>query len=221
MSEDKKELLKKYMERRKEGGEEGFFIQSALKKLNSQVSHCRKCQLGSQRLKACFGEGSSKASIMFIGEGPGYSEDHKGRVFVGRAGKLLDKIISGALNQKRSQVYITNIVKCHPMKDPSDPEKRGNDRPPSDEEVMACMPYLKKQIEIIRPRIIVPLGSPATKTILSETRGISRLRGRSYDMEISGVKLKVVPTYHPAYLLRNNSKKYDVYEDTKLIMSLL
>ncbi|MGM0567608.1 MAG: uracil-DNA glycosylase [Elusimicrobiota bacterium] len=192
-----------------------------LKKLEKEVESCRKCPLGNYRLNPCIGEGDSRAKIMFIGEGPGFSEDHMGRVFVGRAGKLLDKIISGALKRKRSQVYITNIVKCHPMKNPSNPEKRGNDRAPNETEVRACMPYLYRQIKIINPRVIVPLGSPSTKSILKRKEGISRLRGKSYEIEIDSTKFTVVPTYHPAYLLRNNSKKAEVFEDTKLILSLL
>ncbi len=231
--------MKVYFEKRRETGESGFFynrrknlegqknmkksdtVTAALEKLEKEVLSCKRCPLGSSRLNPCFGEGSPSAEIMFVGEGPGYTEDHMGRVFVGRAGKLLDKIISGALKTERSRVYIANIVKCHPMKDPSDPEKRGNDRPPSEDEVKSCIPYLKQQAELIKPKVIVPLGSPSAKTILQTDERITKLRGKAYDREFGSIKVKVVPTYHPAYLLRNSSKKAEVYEDTKLILSLL
>ncbi len=239
MPEDKKQLLKKYLQQRRESGEEGFFcscrknterkavvtesvsVKALLNKLEKDVLKCKQCSLGSSRLNPCFGEGSPSAEIMFVGEGPGYTEDHMGRVFVGRAGKLLDRIISGALKTDRSRVYIANIVKCHPMKDPSDPEKRGNDRPPSADEVKSCLPYLQQQVALIKPKVIVPLGSPSAKTILGTDERITDLRGKVYEREFGPVKVKIVPTYHPAYLLRNSSKKAEVYEDTKLILSLL
>ncbi|MBN2407224.1 MAG: uracil-DNA glycosylase [Elusimicrobia bacterium] len=189
--------------------------------VRKEVLNCRKCALGSQRLNACFGDGNEKTGIMFIGEGPGFEEDHRGHVFVGRAGKLLDKIISTTLGLERKDVFITNIVKCHPMKDPSNPEKRMNDRPPSEDEIAQCIPYLRRQIELICPRVIVALGSPSAKTLLGTTEGITRLRGRVFDLEFNGVKVKLVPTYHPAYLLRNPTKKSEVLEDTKIIRSLL
>ena len=117
----------------------------------------------------------------------------------------------------RSEVYITNIVKCHPMVDPSDTEKRGNDRPPTEEEVDACRPYLEDQIELIKPEIICTLGSPASKTMLGINLGISKLRGKFY--EFKGIKL--MPTYHPAALLRDPSLKKDVWEDMKMIRDSL
>jgi DNA polymerase len=189
--------------------------------LEEEVKGCRKCPLGSVRINACFGNGNVESKIMFIGEGPGYEEDHKGMVFIGRAGKLLEKIIETTLGLKRSEVYITNIVKCHPMKDPSDPEKRGNDRAPVPAEVKACFPYLIEQINLIKPKVIVTLGSPASKTMLDTDKGITSIRGKIFDVKYGDLEAKLVPTYHPAYLLRNPPKKSEMYEDTKVIKSLL
>ena len=207
-----------------QGGKDIAFsngVKEELRKISGEVENCRQCPLGSCRLNACFGKGSENADLFFIGEGPGYSEDHQGEVFIGPAGKLLDKIIEAALDLKPGDVYITNIVKCHPMKDPQNPHKKGNDRPPKDVESAACIDYLMRQISLIKPKVIVPLGAPATKTILNTTEAIGTLRGRKIEKEIAGVQLTVVPTYHPAYLLRDPSKKRDVYEDTKVIKSLL
>ncbi len=229
----KENLIKKYLEQRKETGQKGFWIDSkksgldtpskkeTLSQLETEVKNCRKCSLGSQRLNACFGGGAENADLMFVGEGPGFNEDHQGKVFVGRAGKLLTKIINNVFNLKREEVYITNIVKCHPMKDPKNPEKHGNDRPPNGKEVKKCIPYLVRQLELIRPKVLVPLGAPASKTILNTTTGITRLRGKVYDLKFSDVSLKVVPTYHPAYLLRSPSKKKETFEDTKIIRKLI
>ena len=126
---------------------------------------CRKCKLSETRIKVVFGQGNPYARLMFIGEGPGYDEDRQGLPFVGKAGQLLTKIIN-AMSFKREEVYIANIVKCHPLRDPSRPDIRGNDRAPVPEEIKAYMPYLLKQIEIIKPEVIVTLGSPSTRTLL-------------------------------------------------------
>ena len=181
-----------------------------------QIRDCKKCPLGCTRIKFVFGVGNPKARLMFVGEGPGYDEDHKGEPFVGRAGQLLTKIIE-SMSLKREDVYIANIVKCHPMIDPSDPEKRGNDRPPSPEETQACLPYLEKQIEIINPEFICTLGNSSAKTLLNTEIGISKLRGKF--VEYKGRKL--MPTYHPAALLRNPSLKKDVWEDMKMILAAM
>ncbi|MDR1941107.1 MAG: uracil-DNA glycosylase [Endomicrobium sp.] len=187
-----------------------------LESLKKQTAACRKCSLGAHRLNCVFGEGSSNADIMFVGEGPGFDEDHKGRPFIGRAGQLLTKIIE-AMGYSRESLYIANIVKCHPMKDSSDPEKRANDRPPSPEEMDSCRSYLDRQIEIIRPKIIITLGASSTKGLLKNEESISVIRGsiRQYK------DVKLMPTYHPAALLRNpNLKKY-VWDDMKKVMSFL
>ena len=183
------------------------------------------CPLGASRIKLVFGEGNPSAALMFIGEGPGFNEDHNGRPFIGRAGNLLTDIIVKGMKLKREDIYITNIVKCHPMKDPDNPEKRGNDRPPSDMEVSKCLPILIKQIDAIRPEVICTLGSPASKIILEASTGISMLRGRVYEKNIlpedPSYKVKIVATFHPAYLLRNPPAKKDAWEDIKLVMKLL
>jgi DNA polymerase len=163
-----------------------------------------------------FGTGNPKAELLFIGEGPGFDEDHKGEPFVGRAGQLLTKIIE-SIGLKREEVYIANIVKCHPVIDPTDPEKRGNDRPPTPEEISSCLHFLEEQIELIKPKVICVLGNSAARTLLATEEGISKLRG--VFREYRGFKL--MPTYHPAALLRNPSLKKDVWEDMKLIRAAL
>jgi DNA polymerase len=187
-----------------------------LKSLCEKLKTCRDCPLGESRLNCVFGEGSACAEIMFVGEGPGYDEDHQGRPFIGRAGQLLDKIIE-AMKYKREDVYIANIVKCHPMKDPSDPEQRGNDRPPTPQESSACKTYLDMQIDIIKPKVIITLGSPSSKALLDTKEGISLLRG--IFKEYRGMPL--MPTYHPAAVLRNPNLKKDVWEDMKKVMEFL
>jgi len=226
---DKKKLLQEYLNTRKDAGESGFWIEKnvvcksdELESLKQKALSCAACPLGQYRLNACFGNGNPEADLMFIGEGPGFEEDHRGVVFVGRAGKLLDKIIESTLGLKRKEVYITNIVKCHPMKDPKNPEKRGNDRPPSEEEANTCIElYLKKQISIIRPKIIAALGSPSAKMLLKTETGITGIRGQEFERNFADFKARIIPTYHPAYLLRNPPKKKEVFEDMKLIRSML
>jgi DNA polymerase len=127
---------------------------AAFEALKAKVNACRLCPLGSSRLNAVFGVGSPNAEVMFIGEGPGFEEDHRGEPFVGRSGQLLDKILESIGLSRRTNAYIANIVKCHPMKDPSDPESRANDRPPTPEESESCKPYLDEQIKLIRPKFL-------------------------------------------------------------------
>lgn len=196
-----------------------------LKELRKRYSACNDCPLSKSRTKIVFGEGRPDADLMFIGEGPGFDEDHQGRPFVGRAGQLLTKILVDGMRIKRGDVYITNIVKCHPMKDPSNPEKRGNDRPPDFLEVQKCFHILLSQIRIIRPKVICSLGSPASKMILGKDTGISQIRGQIFEIKILPgdplYTVKVVPTFHPAYLLRNPPAKKDAWADIKVIMDLL
>jgi DNA polymerase len=187
-----------------------------LETLKAEAAACRQCPLGKTRLNCVFGEGSPEADLIFVGEGPGYDEDHKGRPFIGKAGQLLTKIIE-AMGYARGSVYIANIVKCHPMKDPSDPEKRSNDRPPTPEEMDCCRVYLDMQLEIIKPKIIVTLGSSSTKGLLKSDESISSVRGSV--REYAGIKL--LPTYHPAALLRNPSLKKAVWDDMKKVMNFL
>ncbi|MFQ3675421.1 MAG: uracil-DNA glycosylase [Endomicrobiia bacterium] len=187
-------------------------------KIRIEVSQCKKCELSKYRLNPVFGEGNINAKIMFVGEGPGYNEDRQGKPFVGRAGDLLTKIIE-AMKFSRNDVYITNIVKCHPMK-VNDPQLRNNDRPPNEVEINACIGYLYKQVEIISPKIICCLGSVAAKVITKNDLPISQLRGKVFNFP-SNDKILVIPTYHPAALLRNPSLKKVVWEDMKLILKLL
>ena len=193
--------------------------------LAEEVKNCRKCGLGHARLNAVFGVGTYKAKVVFVGEGPGFQEDHQGEPFVGRSGQLLDKILETVLGLKRSDVYIANIVKCHPMKNPENPEAHGNDRPPTTEEMSACRPYLEEQLRFIKPACIVTLGSVPTKVLLNIDKGISTVRGHWYDYPVElfgpGHPIKVLPTYHPAALLRNPNLKRDTWEDMKMLKSFL
>ncbi len=210
-------------EKKAENSTKGETKTEKLEKLRKEVENCRKCLLGFSRNKAVFGVGNPDTKVMFIGEGPGWEEDHKGEPFVGKAGQLLDKILS-AINLDRTKVYIANIVKCHPMINPQTPEARGNDRPPTDEEISACRTYIEEQIRIIKPQYIVTLGNTATRFILNTKDGVSKLRGKLYDMPQSfffDFETKVIPTYHPAALLRNPSLKKETWEDMKMLRDLL
>jgi len=194
-----------------------------LRKLEDEIKDCRKCGLHSSRISVVFGQGNPDARLMFVGEGPGYDEDRQGSPFVGKAGQLLTKMIE-AMKMKREEVYIANIVKCHPMKNPSHPEMRGNDRAPEYDEIQACLPVLMKQIEVIKPQVICTLGSPATKTLLGisgdksyDGSSITRVRGQFFNFKGS----RLIPTFHPAFLLRYPEKKKEAWEDMKKIMSEL
>jgi len=174
-----------------------------LKQIREELGECERCKLHSGRTKVVFGVGDPDANLMFVGEGPGENEDRTGEPFVGRAGQKLDEMIV-AIGLSREQVYIANIVKCRPP---------GN-RDPERDEVETCEPFLFAQIEAIRPRAIVTLGGPATKTLLRTTTGITRLRGTWH--EFRGIP--VMPTFHPAYVLRNYTLKIrtQVWEDLKV-----
>jgi DNA polymerase len=179
----------------------------SLKSTREELGDCKRCKLHKGRTNIVFGVGNPKAEIVFVGEGPGRDEDLKGEPFVGRAGQLLTKIIE-AMGLKRSDVYICNVVKCRPP----------NNRNPEHDEIATCRPFLEKQIDSIMPKIIVALGSHAAHTLLDTQVRISELRGR-FSWYRNGIK--VMPTYHPAFLLRNNSKKKETWEDMKLIMKEL
>lgn len=188
--------------------------------LAQRVAACRACGLGATRLKPVFGVGSPDAEVMFIGEGPGFEEDHKGEPFVGKSGQLLDRIME-SIGLSRKTVYIANIVKCHPMVEP-DPEKRGNDRPPTPEEIAACRGYLDEQIRLIQPRVIVTLGAVPARVLLGTTEGITKLRGqwRQYTPE-GGSPVALLPTFHPAALLRDPDLKKHVWTDMKNLRARL
>lgn len=178
-----------------------------LKQLKNIVQNCHLCQLSKTRKNVVFGEGDPNADIMFIGEGPGANEDETGKPFVGRAGELLTKIIENVLELKREDVYIANIVKCRPP---------GN-RVPTPEEVESCMPYLIKQISIINPKIIITLGATAYNNLTNDTTPISKIRGEI----LTFANAKLIPTFHPSFLLRNPSAKKFVYLDMKKVKALL
>jgi DNA polymerase len=179
----------------------------ALAAVRADIGDCTRCKLHSLgRTQIVFGVGNPEADLMFVGEAPGRDEDLQGFPFVGRAGQLLTKIIE-AIGLKREDVYIANVIKCRP------PENRN----PEPDEVETCEPFLFRQIDIIKPKVIVALGKFGAQTLLRTLDPISRLRGRVYDYR--GAKL--IPTFHPAYLLRNPSSKREVWEDMKLVRSLL
>ena len=187
-----------------------------LQKIRSDIGDCQRCKLCSGRTHIVFGVGNPTAELMFVGEGPGRDEDLQGEPFVGRAGQLLTKIIE-AMGMQRSDVYIANVVKCRPP----------DNRLPEPDEVTTCYPFLYQQITAIRPKIIVTLGSLATQTLLGTKTGITQLRGKFSQMKGLGFggqgmeRTKILPTFHPAYLLRNPPMKKLVWEDMKLVMATL
>ena len=179
----------------------------SLQSIRNELGECTRCklhELGRQQI--VFGVGDPKARLMFVGEAPGRDEDAQGVPFVGRAGKLLTKIIE-SIGLDREQVYIANVIKCRPPKN----------RNPEYDEVEKCEPFLFTQIDSVRPLVIVALGSFAARTLLQSETTISRLRGQVYDYR--GTQL--IPTFHPAYLLRNPGRKRDVWEDMKRVKALL
>jgi DNA polymerase len=185
-----------------------------LKKLAEQINACRKCELGSTRKNCVVGAGDINARIMFVGEAPGATEDEQGIPFIGRAGKMLSRIIAG-MGINRDEVYITNIIKCRPP---------GN-RDPKTEEIVKCIDYLTQQIEIIKPEIIIALGAHAAKTLLNTDKAIGKLRGmfHQYKPTEKAQPIKVMPTYHPSYLVRNYSddSRRRVWQDMQKVLAEL
>lgn len=177
-----------------------------LEDIRRDLGECRRCPLCAERNRIVFGVGNPRARLVFVGEAPGREEDEKGEPFVGEAGRLLDRILF-AMGMNREDVYICNVEKCRPP---------GN-RDPLPEEISACEPFLKRQLRAIRPRLIVALGRFAAQTLLREETPIGRLRGRWKEYE--GIPL--MPTFHPAYLLRNPGGKKEVWEDMKQVMNRL
>jgi DNA polymerase len=172
----------------------------SLDAVRADLGDCRRCKLSNGRTHIVFGVGDPHAKLMFVGEGPGRDEDLKGEPFVGRAGQLLTK----GMKMQRADVYIANVIKCRP------PENRN----PEPDEIAACQPFLLRQIDLINPKVVVALGTFAAQTLLGLRTPISRLRGHWYDYR--GIKL--MPTLHPAYLLRNPNDKRLVWEDIKMVM---
>jgi DNA polymerase len=177
-----------------------------LKKLRDELGDCNRCKLSKGRKNVVFGEGSANARLMFIGEGPGREEDSQARPFVGEAGKVLTNLIL-KMGFKREDVYIANIVKCRPP---------GN-RDPQDDEIRTCSPFLERQIDIIKPSVIMSLGRVSSQRLLGAEAPISRLRGQFFLYK----GIPVMPTFHPAYLMRNPKAKWDTWADAQKVLEKL
>ncbi len=182
-------------------------LPDSITKLAETVRTCHLCELSKSRQKTVFGEGNEHADILFVGEGPGATEDSTGRPFVGRAGEVLTKMIENVLHIPRSEVYIANIVKCRPP----------DNRVPTESEALSCRPFLQKQIALIKPRIIVTLGATAYQYLTNDSSPISRVRGTV----IQGDGYQIIPTFHPSYLLRNPSAKKEAFADLLKVKALL
>lgn len=179
---------------------------AALRVIQDEIGNCTRCALSAGRNKIVFGDGDPNARLMFVGEGPGADEDAQGLPFVGRAGQLLNNMI-GAMGLKREQVYIANIVKCRPPQN----------RTPEPEEAHTCLPFVLQQLDVVRPEVVVALGSTAATYLMGARASLSGLRGRVHSLR--GAKLIV--TYHPAYLLRDPRQKKEAWQDLQLAMSEL
>ena len=182
-------------------------LPNTLETLKKQAHECHLCQLSKSRTNVVFGEGNADADIMFVGEAPGATEDSSGKPFVGRSGELLTKMIENVLSLSREDVYISNIVKCRPR----------DNMEPTPTEAHTCQPYLLKQIELIKPKIIVALGATAYHYLTGDDSDISKVRGTLHKQDT----YTLIPTYHPSYLLRNPSAKKEVFEDLKMIKEMM
>jgi len=180
---------------------------AALAAVRAELGDCQRCRLAGGRKTIVFGQGNPEAELMFVGEGPGADEDEQGLAFVGRAGQLLTDIIEKGMKLRRADVWIGNVIKCRP------PQNRN----PEPDEILSCQPFLEAQIRAIRPRVLVGLGKFGAHWLLKTAEPITRLRGRIGYYE----GIPVMPTYHPAYLLRNPAGKKDVWEDMKEVLRLL
>ena len=181
----------------------------------TQVKGCTRCGLCKTRTQTVFGQGSPAARLVFVGEAPGFEEDKRGLAFVGRAGQLLTRMIA-AMGLTREEVFICNVLKCRPP----------DNRDPQADEILACNPFLREQLSIINPEVLVALGAPAAKTLLNTAQSIGKLRGRYHDYYLSGVtgegpSIPLMPTYHPAYLLRSPTMKGKAWEDLQMVMERL
>jgi len=189
-------------------------MRGSLKEIEKRIEECKKCDLWRLRTRPVPGAGNPNADVMFVGEAPGYWEDQKGLPFVGRAGKLLDELLS-SVGLSREDVYITNIVKCRP------PENRD----PTDEEIRACAPYLDAQIDLIRPKVIVPLGRHSMRYLLMKfgfkPEPISRVHGKVFEARTLIGRIKILPLYHPAAALYNPRLKDTLFEDFKKIKEVI
>lgn len=181
----------------------------------NHVRGCTKCRLCETRTQTVFGQGNPSARIVFVGEAPGYEEDRQGLAFVGPAGQLLTRMIA-AMGLSRDDVFICNVLKCRPP----------NNRDPSADEILACSPYLREQLAVIEPEVLVALGAPAAKTLLNTTASIGKLRGRFHEYVLTdapsgSATIPVMPTYHPAYLLRSPGDKPKAWDDLQMVLHLL
>ncbi len=182
-------------------------VPAALDAVRAELGGCTRCKLSTLgRNTIVFGEGNPHADLLFAGEGPGYYEDKSGRPFVGKAGALLDKMIE-AMGLRREDVYICNVVKCRPP----------NNRDPEPDEIAACRPFLEAQVDAIRPKVVVTLGRFAAQTLLGSTQSMGRLRGQFHPY----ADAQLMPTYHPAYLLRNPADKRKTWADLQMVMQAL
>lgn len=191
---------------------------TSLTDVAQEAARCQKCSLGATRTKSVFSDGNPEAPLMLIGEGPGQNEDETGIPFVGKAGQLLTQILASVEINRQSDIYICNIVKCRP------PQNRA----PQPEEMAACMPYLEAQIRLIKPRLVLLAGATALKGVLGIPQGITKLRGQWFDLpeRYELPETKVMPVFHPSYLLRNQSKekfspKWFMWQDMKAVRRAL
>jgi DNA polymerase len=182
-------------------------LPNTLEALQKQAQNCHLCELSKSRQKVVFGEGDPHADLLFIGEAPGATEDSSGKPFTGRSGELLTKMIENVLQISRSDVYITNIVKCRPP----------NNQVPTPTQAHTCQPYLLKQIELIKPKLIVTLGATAYHYLTGDETSITKIRGTLHKQK----GYTIIPTYHPSYLLRNPSAKKEVFEDLLKVKDLM
>jgi len=187
--------------------------ENQLAEVQFQFEECRLCELNVTRTQLVFGEGNPNSKVVFIGEGPGRDEDLQGKPFVGRSGQLLSEVIFEVFQWNRNHYYITNIVKCRPTID----RQMIKDRPPEKKEIEACHPILLKQLDIIKPKVIVTVGSSATKALLNTKEGITKLRGNWYDFHGSSL----MPIFHPSYVLRNGGIRSPQYQQMKSDLELV
>jgi DNA polymerase len=200
-----------YEEIRLVGAAEEMTFEDELKRLEREAKECCRCRLCKTRTNVVFGDGDPTTNLMLVGEAPGEQEDLQGKPFVGRAGQLLNRFLN-LYGISRDRVYITNVVKCRPP----------NNRNPEPDEIAACYPFLEKQIELISPKVILCLGAFAARTILNlpEKTPISKIRGKEFKIEIGGKEVIVIPTFHPAYLLRNRRGEPEFQKDLEKALRL-
>ncbi len=202
-----KELGVEYIDSIEEFKEPELTLPDNLDMLKKVMDSCHMCQLSKSRTNIVFGEGSLNSKIMFVGEAPNSNEDNVGKVFMGRSGELLTKMIENVLHIPKESVYITNIIKCLPL----------NKKAPTSSEILSCKPYLQKQIDIIKPKIIVALGATAYSYLTNDNTPIERIRGNILNFNTT----RIITTYHPNYLLRNPSAKKETFADMLKIKDFL